>query len=379
MTGLDIAQYSALIIFAVNTLLMGAMTVFKAMHRRRMRLHDLRRSSYVSLLSRHLAFDHCTDPITARIAQDPAFLDALIDVRHALAGPEIDTLEEIVARHGVVQRQVERLRSPFPLGRRLRAAVALAEIGDESAAPVLIEALDDREPEIRIQAARGLGRIRWTPAIDPIVWRLGSEIPWVRLRYSDTLASFGTSATWPLLAYVKINHRHEIEGPKLALRTIAQIEDRDAIQPILEVLDESTNTEIRIAAIEALGELRALEALPALRSLVHSAIWELRAKSVSALGRIGDSSSIPLLREGIKDDNWWVRRNSAAALSHLPGGVAILQEIAISASDEFAADAAAEALALAGETVPIEAESADGQSHHPRLLLIRTAVSEVQT
>ncbi len=368
MTGIQFVQIAVLVVFGVNTVALTALILLKAIHRRRMRLHDSRRQSYVGLLSRHLAFEHCTDQITPEMAEDPAFLDALIDVRNAVAGPELATLREIVSRHGVVQHQVSRLMSPFPLGRRLRAAVALAEIGDETAAPVLMESLEDREPEIRIQAARGLGRIRWTPAIDRIAWRFGIETPWVRLRFSDTLTMFGSTATWPLLAYVRINHKHETEGPKLALRTLAQIGDRDAVKPILEILAESTNLEIQIAAIEALGELGSPGAVPALSEMLTSPHWELRAKAATALGNIGDTWATPLLVSSLRDPDWWVRRNSAAAIARMPAGIQTLYE-ALGSSDRFAADAAAEALTDAGELISARrrADQSDERVEEPLL------------
>ncbi len=368
MAGSEFVQIAVLVAFGFNVVALVALIALKAVHRRRMRLHDRRRDSYVALLSRHVAFEHCTDQITPEMAEDPAFLDALIDVRNAVAGPEMATLREIVSRHGVIQHQIARLRSPFPLGRRLRAAVALAEIGDDTAAPILMECLDDREQEIRIQAARGLGRIRWTPAIDRIVWRFGIETPWVRVRFSDTLTMFGSKATWPLLAYVKINHMHETEGPKLALRTLAQIEDRDAVKPILEILAESRNLEIQIAAVEALGELGSPGAVPALSEMLTSPHWELRAKAATALGSIGDEWATPLLVSSLRDPDWWVRRNSAAAIARMPAGIQTLYE-ALASPDRFAADAAAEALANAGELISarLRAGSTDEQTDEPLL------------
>lgn len=374
MTGIELAQISVLIVFGVNAGLLGTLIALKVIHRHRMRSHDRRREAYVSLLSRHVAFEHCTDPITPEIAEDAAFLDALIDVRNALAGPELATLKQIVKRHGVIAHQVSHLQSPFPLGRRLRAAVALAELGDETSAPVLMRHLEDREPEIRIQAARGLGRIRWTPAIDRIVWRFSVETPWVRVRFSDTLTAFGSRATWPLLAYVRINHRHETEGPKLALRTLAQIEDRDAVRPILQILEESKNVEIQIAAIEALGELGSPEAVWALSDMFVAPRWELRAKAATALGRIGDTTATPLLFSGLHDPEWWVRRNSAAAIAQMPAGISKLYE-ALEDEDQFAADAAAEALTDAGELVSARLRAKEGgaTSREPLLMHMRTS------
>lgn len=360
-------QVAVLVIFTVNALLLMALVLLKVIHRHRMHDHDARRKSYLGLLSRCLSFANNTEPITEAIAEDPAFLDALIDMRNAISGDEVSTLHRIVNRHGVIERQRRHLDSPWLLGRRLRAAVALAELGDESSADTLMAHLDDREPEIRIQCARGLGRIRWTPAIDEIVSRFNEEIPWVRVRFSDTLVGFGTKATSPLLAYIKINHRFDHRGPALALRTIAQVQDDQAVSPLLELLDESLHLEVEVATIETLGELGSPEALPALEQRLRASRWEIRAKAASSLGGLGNPSAISHLVEAMRDENWWVRRSAAGAIARLPDGVAALYQT-LDDEDPYAADAAAEALIDVGELVSARRRADQGGSRHEPLL-----------
>jgi HEAT repeat protein len=363
----QIIRLALLLIFSVNAALVAGLVTLKTVHRHRMRLHEKRRQRYLEVLSRHLSYEHCTDPITEEMAEDPAFLHALIDMRNAITGDEVATLRQIVNRHGVIERQVRHLDSSLLLGRRLRAAVALAEIGDETVADALMRHLDDREPEIRIQCARGLGRIRWTPAIDQIVSRFSGEVPWVRARFSDTLVGYGTKATWPLLAYVRINHRFESRGPALALRTIGQIQDDQAVGPLLEILDESTDLDVQLATIEALGELASPEALPALTDLLDDEAWQLRAKAASAIGGIGDPDAIPRVFGPLRDENWWVRRSAAGALARMPGGIDALYA-ALEDEDRYAADAAAEALTDAGELVSARRRIDAGVSDNEPLL-----------
>jgi HEAT repeat protein len=293
----------------------------------------------------------------------------LIDIRPAVDGPAEETLLDIIDRHGVMKDQTRRLESPFPLGRRLRAAVALAEIGDESAAATLAAHLADREPEIRIQAARGLGRMGWTPAIDAIVSGFAKETPWVRARYADTLLGFGSAATWPLVAYIRVNHHFESEGPVAAIRTLAVIGDDQAGQPLIEILHTATDPEVRLAAIEALGAIGSPRALPVLRNQARSADGRIRAGAVSALGEIGDRGALDLLASSLTDPEWWVRRNSAAAMVMIVGGIDRLYEALLN-EDRFAADAAAEALADAGELISARQRIAGGNPRQKDLTLV---------
>lgn len=208
--------------------------------------------------------------------------------------------------------------------------------------------LADSEPEIRIQSARGLGRIQWTPAIDAIVARFNIESAWVRTRFADTLIAFGRKATWPLIAYVKVNHLFESAGPVAAIRTLASIGDDQAVSPLMEVLENADDPEVQIATIETLGLLRASLALHAIQKQLSADDWRLRAKAATALGEIGDGSSISVLSRGLSDLNWWVRRNSASSLLRIPTGVEALFS-ALEDSDPYAGDAAAEALVDTGE------------------------------
>jgi HEAT repeat protein len=243
-------------------------------------------------------------------------------------------------------------------------------MGDESSAQVLIEHLDDREPEIRIQCARGLGRIQQTSAIDPILERFGFEQPWVRARFADTLVGFGTKATWPLVAYIRVNLGHdENQGVIEAIRVLGTIGDQEVGPTLAGVLRVASDPEVAIATIDALGVVGGPLAIRPLKYTFRHPDWRLRAKSATALAQIGDPSINPVLAEGLDDENWWVRRNSAAALSILPGGTDLLLK-AIESEAQFAADAAAEALADSGELAAARARFEAGEANHGDRVLL---------
>jgi len=361
MQGIELVRVVVLIVFALNALLLAALIVGKAVHRRITAGAERRRSTYIAVLSRHLALPDEDVKLGRRVAGDSAFLDALIDVRNTVIGPEADALGNLVDRYGITAVAAKRLRDGYLLTTRLRAAVTLAELADQSSAGVLMEHLDDKNPVIRVQCARGLGRMGWTPAIDAIVERFRDETPWVRSRFADTLIKFGRTATWPLVAYVKVNHRFESEGPTAAIRTMATIGDDQAVTPLIQILTEATDPEIRLAAIEALGILAGPLAIRPLRTETKDPDWRVRAKAASALGEIGDLAAGPTLASCLTDENWWVRRNSAAALTNIPDGVELLYE-ALDSPDPFARDAAAEALADAGAVLGARHRVLEGEA-----------------
>lgn len=376
MNGIDFGRVAVLVVFILNGLLMLSLIVGKGVHRRRIESHERRRVAYLTLLSRQLAAPDRSVEMGSSIAGDPAFLDALIDIRTSVVASESDELSWIVGRHGVMETYARRLERRFPVTPRLNAAVALAEVADDSWATLLMDHLGDREPEIRIQAARGLARMKWTPAIDAIVDRFGIETPWVRTRFEDTLLTFGSKATWPLVAYVRVNHKFDSSGPAAAIRTIGRIGDRDAVQSLIAVLRASQDPEIQIAAIEALGILGVPLAMTSLERMFLSDDWRLRAKAATALAMIAEREAIPILATGLMDPNWWVRRNSAAGLARHPEGIRNLHR-AIQSADPFARDAAAEALADVGEVIAARERIDGGSATFEDVELIRFIESEL--
>ena len=367
--------FAVAVVFTMATVMLVGLVILKAVNRRRSLRRRNRRARYVALISRHLATNTLTEPIDGSVADDDAFLDAVIDIRNVVSGREIDTLAGIIDRVGLMRRQEARLRSRFPLGRRLRAAVSLAEIGDESTAPVLLDHLSDREPEIRIQCARGLGRMQHETGIEAILERFGLEAPWVRARFADTLVGFGQKATWPLVAHVRANLRHDHnEGVVEAIRVLGIIGDREVGPSLAGILRAATDPEVRIAAIESLGLVGGPLAIRPLKYTFRSPDWRLRAKSATSLGHIGDPSINRVLASGLQDSNWWVRRNSASALAGLPGGEDVLLQ-AIESGDPFARDAAAEALADCGALAAARQRHDAGQAtDSDRLLLDHVGV-----
>jgi HEAT repeat protein len=373
----SIGSIAVAAVFGVDLVLLLGLVTLKTAHRRRADRHRVRRAAYVAALSRHLA-GSAVEQFDERAADDDAFLDAVIDLRNIVTGTDVETLRGVVARLDVARRQVARLRSRFPLGRRLRAAVSLAEIGDESTAGVLIEHLDDDEPEIRIQCARGLGRMQHEAGIDAILARFGLEEPWVRARFADTLVAYGTRATWPLVAYIQAHLRDEgNQGVVEAIRVLGVIGDREVGPTLADLLRTSVDPEVKIAAIEALGAVGGPLAIRPLKQNLRSPDWRLRAKSASSLGLIGDPSVNNALSRQLEDANWWVRRNSAAALAAIRGGDELLFR-AICSDDPFARDAAAEALADCGAlTSAREREEAGAATEQDRLLLAHVSVGEL--
>src|SRR3954468_1169558 len=93
------------------------------------------------------------------------------------------------------------------------------------------------------------------------------------------------------------------ENPEVAMfavQILSRIKDPGSAQALLPLL-EHADSNISQAAIEALGALRAREAVPGLIRLLDADLW-LQFAAVAALGEIGDPRAVQPLLEAVAND-----------------------------------------------------------------------------
>jgi HEAT repeat protein len=161
----------------------------------------------------------------------------------------IDVLGRL--RHeGACERLVRGLRDSSAWV-RLVSAQALGEIGEPMAVPALIDALDDRDKLVRAMAAEALGKIRDYRASMKLLERINDESELVRRNVFLALARIGNPAAIPFL---------------------------------VKAVDEP-ETAVRLAAIEALGLLRAKVAAGKLRAIARPWPWSREPGALKAAAR----------------------------------------------------------------------------------------------
>ena len=87
----------------------------------------------------------------------------------------------------------------------------------------------------------------------------------------------------------------------------------DGKNHLLEAL-QSRNKHVRLGVMEALGEIRAYEAVRPLVNALRDPDNEVRWEAALALGEIGDDQAVPALVEALKDHDRFVRYGAAVAL-----------------------------------------------------------------
>ncbi|HYD40364.1 MAG TPA: HEAT repeat domain-containing protein [Anaeromyxobacter sp.] len=219
---------------------------------------------------------------------------AAVDALGAIGDPAaIDTLSEI-ARSPTVEAVTAQ-----------HALLALGKIGDARAAPVVVRMMYDRQgtcyPHATF-AAIGIGKPMEAPLLAVLEGKDAALEGWAR----DAKLMQG-------VLYAKAAQvLSEVGGPAAAPALLSRLAYRDA-DPTLEQW-------VRVFAAEALGRLRARQAVGAIAELLaRESDPDARLRYAEALTRIGDPAALPALRAAAGKGGWLGRYGPLVAVSRLGG------------------------------------------------------------
>lgn len=245
----------------------------------------------------------------------------LLDHVQRVRGIERERLGRGLDELGFVDGYLARLSSPR-WWTRAEAAENLGLAGARRATDRLVAALDDAVSEVRLRAAKALGLVGGKAAVRPLLKALDEPNRWSTIRIADILSDMGREVVRELMdAYPSMN-RH---GRLAALDILGRIRSLDAVPWLLARVEEP-EADARARAAHALGEIGATDAAPALRRALGDSEWPVRAMAAKGLGKIHDAEAIPRLCAALRDREWWVRANAAEALRLVgPMGIEALE------------------------------------------------------
>ena len=199
---------------------------------------------------------------------------------------------------GAVLGLLETIRQsrPGPFGGGQNLFVdALRQIGD-LAVPVLIDALSDEDPRMRLAIIDLLGEIGEADSASALVGTLRDPEWRVRWRAADALGKLG---------------------------------DSSAVQDLLDMLTDSSK-DVRVSAAWALGRIGHASAVDGLIKLLHDREWRVRWGAAEALWEIGEPA-VPQLIERLQDKDDYVRRAAMRALAQI--GAPAIEELITTLND----------------------------------------------
>jgi HEAT repeat protein len=278
-----------------------------------------------------------------------------IDTVYSLLSPaRIAAIGDAMEASNLIPRLSRSLNSRRPTT-RARAALLLTRPGLPSVVDQIVPLLGDPDPDVRLVACSGLARAATPRAAEVLIWALIARLlpperiierlgaPWAVETILITLEQ-GPSVVPNALAGVAPSGR-EVELHASLARALGVAHDPRGA-PALAALLHSDSVEVRISAARALGRVGEPACLPALIEALDSEAWPVRAQAAKSLGTLGASDALEPLERCLSDRAWWVRANAARALRDLgePGIEALRRTL--EHDDPYAADRAAEQLAL---------------------------------
>lgn len=249
---------------------------------------------------------------------------------------------------GYAGHYIESIRS----GDRWEQAMAAERLGHircSRALPVIAEALESGNTDLKLMAIYAAGRIG-DPSILPALVRImksvvtaGEEVS--RKVLSSSIISFGHQATGELARELSCPD-WRVRAASLAM--LAEIGGAGSDQLFIKMLDDPEQ-DVRAKAAMGLGRIRCAEAAWRIEERLLDRYWVVRLHAARALGHIREQRSEPALVARLGDSNWQVRRAVSEALSRLGGtAYAALLKVFIDSSDRYAKDQALEELAGSG-------------------------------
>lgn len=178
---------------------------------------------------------------------------------------------------------------------RRAAVAALGSIKDPKTVAPLLDALKDSYWFVRSDAAEALGRQHDPRAIDPLLDAVKDSDSTVESSAENAVVIIVSSAKPAPDVFVnRLNDPNEKVATICAVSLVI-LKDPRAV-PVLIKLSASSDLQIRLHAVKALGETGDSSALPTLRLLLKDADPNMRGWSIISLGKLKDQSSVPQLQ-----------------------------------------------------------------------------------
>ncbi len=193
---------------------------------------------------------------------------------------------------------------------RGNAALALGQLRSRQAVVPLLKALQDKNPHVRQAAAVALGRLYEARAVVPLALVL--HRPGERQTAVRSLRQLGNLVINPLDTASK---HPSSEMRQAAVTAMGEIGDLWAVQSLLFALQHH-DPATRAAAAQSLVKLGRPAAV-AVTSLIQNVDPEVRLIAVETLKKIGDPNQADALRTALQDKDSRVRRTAAQALDSI--------------------------------------------------------------
>lgn len=208
--------------------------------------------------------------------------------------------------HTEAKKWIGQLTDP---AKRERAAQELLRLGGD-AAPVLVEALQSRDPNLPPIVGRLLARIG-PAALPALVHSLQNAHPLIRVQVADVMAQIKDRSVVPPLLDALQGEFYTVRARAAA--ALGLVGDPQVVPHLLRALKDP-EPEVRAWAALALGKFRDPSTFDDIAGLLlDDQKIEVRQAAARSLGETRHTAALPYLMEALRDSFWWYEREQAAS------------------------------------------------------------------
>jgi len=234
-------------------------------------------------------------------------------------------------------------------GPELRAALvgALGRFGDASVNPYLLEMLEaEEDDQARINLMLALGNLPQDGLWKNLAPYLQDDNPQVANAaiYAISLLQDpgALEALYPMLRSPDMNLQISVltllaemkpEGASsrvlalldsdnvavksTAIQVLGVLEDRSVLDRIRNELESATDTNVRVASVMTLGELKDTHSAARLAELLESGGLDMKMASMEALGKLGNQTARTALRKQMAEGEFWIAHAARISLARI--------------------------------------------------------------
>ncbi len=292
----------------------------------------------------------------------------------ALAQVSLATLEDMGE---MAQRAVDAAWPQLDTQARRDACVLFGSSGGEPGAARLLAALEDAEPELRIAAARSIGRCRLAEGLALLVRRLdsvASEVDFeseeevlalieALIAVAEPRAGDDGRITEQAVELLRSHLEGAVETARLAIAKVLGCIGRREDTQLVTFLLKDPSALVRRAAVDALARIEPGTAAEPLRLALADEAATVRIAAAVALGSSASDAVIEDLRRLAEDEDPRVRAAAVRALGHRFGNAEdeARRSATVLSLEEALADEALVALAAVEALDEIGGEEAAGR------------------
>ena len=243
----------------------------------------------------------------------------------SLRGKDRETLGVILDRLGAVDAARRQTKSKRALT-RAEAGEFLGQSGSPEAVRDLVELLQDPDAKVRWAAAHGLGRLGHPSAVPALLNSIDGNLPVPVDVVAGAVAEIRECPV-PLL-------REGLASPSvpkraLTVELLGRFQVLAAADEVINLLHNDPSVEVRARAARSLGRMGSPRAVQPLLGCVEDGPVATRAQAIWALGEMGALDAIPALRTTLLGSSHHLGELAADALAAMgPAGLRVLSEIA---------------------------------------------------